>query len=76
MNSSNNSKPVSKKKRRIGSNFFYDFVKVTGAIPALIWIRPRVIHMGQKCPKGGVLISSNHPTFVEMISGAASMLEH
>ena len=68
MNSSNNSKPVSKKKRRIGSNFFYDFVKITGAIPALIWIRPKVIHIGGKCPKGGVLISSNHPTFVDPIT--------
>ena len=68
MNSNNNSKPVSKKKRRIGSNFFYDFVKVTGAIPALIWIRPKVIHIGQKCPKGGVLISSNHPTFMDPIT--------
>ena len=68
MNSSNNSKPVSKKKRRIGSNFFYDFVKITGAIPALIWIRPKVIHIGEKCPKGGVLISSNHPTFVDPIT--------
>lgn len=68
MNSNNSSKPESGKKRRIGSNFFYDFVKITGAIPALIWIRPRVIHMGQKCPKGGVLISSNHPTFMDPIT--------
>ena len=68
MNSNISSKPESGKKRRIGSNFFYDFVKITGAIPALIWIRPRVIHMGQKCPKGGVLISSNHPTFVDPIT--------
>ena len=68
MNSNISSKPESGKKRRIGSNFFYDFVKITGAIPALIWIRPRVIHMGQKCPKGGVLISSNHPTFMDPIT--------
>ena len=67
MNSNSSSKPASK-KRRIGSNFFYDFVKVTGAIPALIWIRPRVIYIGAKCPKGGVLISSNHPTFVDPIT--------
>lgn len=49
------------------SNFWYDFVKITGAIPGLLWIRPRVIHVGQKCPKGGVLISSNHPTFLDPI---------
>lgn len=67
MNSNESSKPASPKKpKRIG-NFWYDFVKITGAIPALIWIRPKVIHVGQKCPKGGVLISSNHPTFLDPI---------
>ena len=68
MNSNSSSKKESGKKRRIGSNFLYDFVKITGAIPALIWIRPRVIHIGQKCPKGGVLISSNHPTLRDPIT--------
>lgn len=68
MNSNSSSKQPSKPKRRIGSNFLYDFVKITGAIPALIWIRPRVIHIGQKCPKGGVLISSNHPTLRDPIT--------
>lgn len=68
MNSNSSSKQPSKPKKRIGSNFLYDFVKITGAIPALIWIRPRVIHIGAKCPKGGVLISSNHPTFRDPIT--------
>ena len=63
MNSNSNSQ---KKPKKIG-NFWYDFVKITGAIPAMIWIRPRVIHIGQKCPKDGVLISSNHPTFFDPI---------
>ena len=67
MNSNNSSKPVSPKKPKKIGNFWYDFVKVTGAIPALIWIRPKVIHVGPKCPKGGVLISSNHPTFIDPI---------
>ncbi len=67
MNSNEHSKPASRKKpKRIG-NFWYDFVKITGAIPALIWIRPKIIHIGRKCPKGGVLISSNHPTFIDPI---------
>ena len=48
-------------------NFWYDFVKVTGLIPGLIWIRPKVIRTGGKCPRGGVLISSNHPTFLDPI---------
>ena len=50
-------------------NFWYDFVKVTGLIPALIWIRPKVIRLGEesKKVKGGVLIASNHVTYVDPI---------
>jgi 1-acyl-sn-glycerol-3-phosphate acyltransferase len=55
-------------KKRLFAYFWYDFVKVTGIIPGLIWIRPKVIRVGQKCPKGGVLISSNHPTFLDPIT--------
>ena len=54
-------------------NFWYDFVKVTGMIPGLIWIRPKVIRVGGKCPRGGVLISSNHPTFLDPIILLASI---
>jgi 1-acyl-sn-glycerol-3-phosphate acyltransferase len=52
-----------KQKKRKQSNLFYDFVKVTGAIPALLWMRPKVINAGVTKPqkiKGGVLICSNH----------------
>ncbi|MBQ7223934.1 MAG: 1-acyl-sn-glycerol-3-phosphate acyltransferase [Clostridia bacterium] len=52
-----------KVKKRKQSNLFYDFVKVTGAIPALLWMRPKVIVKGSTKPqktKGGVLICSNH----------------
>ncbi len=50
-------------------NFWYDFVKVTGFIPALLWIRPKIIRMGKQSKKlkGGVLIASNHVTFVDPI---------
>ena len=63
-----------RKKRPVG-NFWYDFVKVTGLIPGLIWIRPKVIRVGGKCPRGGVLISSNHPTFLDPIILLASIRE-
>lgn len=58
-----------KKSSKIKYNFLYDFVKVTGLIPALIWIRPKVIRMGEqsKKVKGGVLIASNHVTYVDPI---------
>ena len=56
-----------RKKRPVGY-FWYDFVKITGFIPGLLWIRPKVIRTGGKCPRGGVLISSNHPTFLDPIT--------
>ena len=63
-----------RKKRPVG-NFWYDFVKITGLIPGLLWIRPKVIRTGGKCPRGGVLISSNHPTFLDPIILLASIRE-
>lgn len=67
MNSKKNSK---NKKRRWQPfyNFCYDFVKITGAIPALIWLRPKIYRpYGRKLPKGAVLISSNHITMIDPI---------
>lgn len=65
MNSKDNK---TQKKRKC--NFLYDFVKVTGAIPALVWFRPKIIRVSEKVPKnvkGGVLIAANHTTFVDPI---------
>ena len=66
---SNKSLQKDKKKKR-PNNFPYDFVKVTGAIPALIWQRPRVIYTSKgikKKIKKGVLISSNHISLTDPI---------
>ena len=57
---------VKKKKRE--SNFVYNFVKVTGAIPALLWLRPTVVRINKNVPKRfkkGVLIAPNHVSFVD-----------
>lgn len=56
-----------KKKRKIG-NFLYDFVKITGAIPALCWMRPKLLYL-RKRPKlkGGFLIAVNHVSFTDPI---------
>ena len=56
-----NSKKNSKKKWKIGSNFCYDFVKITGGPPMLLWLRPKRIYpYGKQKIRGPVLISSNH----------------
>lgn len=65
----NSNKKENKKKREC--DFFYNFVKITGAIPALLWARQKVYHIsdgklvkGNKI-KGRVLICSNHIGFTD-----------
>lgn len=69
MNSEKNSKNKQPRKRKgFFYNFCYDFVKVTGAIPALLWLRPKVYRPYQtKTPKGGVLVMANHGTMIDPI---------
>ena len=60
-----------KKKKKRESNFLYDFVKVTGIVPTLIWLRPKIIRVSKNVPKrikGGALIASNHISFVDPIT--------
>ena len=65
MNSVKNSK-VSKK--RPFYNFAYDFVRITGAIPAFIWFRFKVHRpSGTKLPNGAVLIVANHNSMMDPI---------
>ncbi len=57
-------------KKKIGKYFLYDFVKITSALPALVWLRPKVYRLDGKKPekiKGGVLISANHMSFEDPI---------
>ena len=42
---------------------FHDFVKVTAAIPGLIWFRPKLVYESEKARhfiRGGALVVSNH----------------
>lgn len=55
-------------KNKLGENLVYDFVKITGLIPAMIIMRPRIIHVGDhKSLKGGYLVSANHCSFLDPI---------
>ena len=48
----------------------YDFVKVTGALPGIVWFRTKVIWEGTEAPKalrGGALLISNHLGFFDPI---------
>ena len=52
-----------KKEKGKKSYFFYDFVKITAAIPGLIWFRPKRIYVNENAKKkikGGALLISNH----------------
>ena len=67
MNSEN--KQIKGKNKRI-SYLMYDFVKITGAIPMLLYMRTKVIDVGDQKHtklKGGFLISSNHMSFMDPI---------
>ena len=67
MNTENSGKQ--KKKSRIFGNFCYDFIKITGALPALLFVRPKIIYAQGKKPRllGALLISSNHIGFLDPI---------
>lgn len=67
MHCSMSSKDNSKKKRNL--NIFYNFVKLTGALPVLFWIRPKVVHCGKKKKvRGGALIVSNHVSMTDPLT--------
>jgi len=57
-----------KQKTKKRNHLLYDFVKLTGALPALIWMRPKVHYMTKKQKfKGGMLVASNHTGFTDPI---------
>ena len=56
-------KKVSKPK----NYFWYYFVKITGAIPLYLYLRTKVIRVGNATtrPKGAVMITANHFSFLD-----------
>ncbi len=61
-----NNKKLQKKKRK--NYLLYDFIKLTAALPCLIWMRPKVKYITKKQKfKGGILVASNHTGFTDPI---------
>lgn len=53
---------------RANNNLFYDFVKVTAAIPGLLWLRPKIMYENDNARakiRGGALVVSNHSGFLD-----------
>ena len=50
--------------------FFYDFIKITGALPGLIWLRPKWIYetpTAKKRLRNGCIVISNHYSFFDPV---------
>ena len=48
--------------------FVMDFIRVSGALPGLLWLRPKIRYASKKAKKrirGGALVISNHTSFVD-----------
>ena len=58
------------KKQKTKSYLFYDFAKISGALPGLIWFRPKRIFVNENAKQkitGGALLISNHSTNIDPI---------
>lgn len=63
-----NKNTKAKKAKKRDGNFAYDFVKVTGALPTLVALRPRILRpYGRLKQKGGFLASANHCSFLDPV---------
>lgn len=63
-----NSKTSSSSMKPSKSNFLYDFVKITGAPPMFIYMRPKILKTNKKQTyKGGFMVSANHFSFLDPI---------
>ena len=66
MNSKDNKQK--KKKSKLFNNFCYDFVRITGALPMLLWLRPKIYRpYGRVSLKGGVMLSANHRSLLDPV---------
>lgn len=52
-----------KEKKKTNNYLFYDFVKITAALPGLLWLRPKRLYESKKAKekiRGGALLIANH----------------
>lgn len=73
MNSKDNvTKKQNNKKRRNPFRFFvFDFVKITGALSVLFWLRPKCLFESKKAKKhvrGGAMVVANHTSIRDPIA--------
>ncbi len=57
------------KKKSSKSYFVYNFVKITGSIPILLWMRPKVINTGSRklSEIGGMMLCVNHESMTDPV---------
>ena len=57
-----------KKKTPLFYNFHYDTVKFTGALPTLLFLRPKIYYpFGKPNKKGAIMVSANHNTMIDPV---------
>ena len=68
------SKKTKKKKqtkiKKLFEHLFYDFVKLTGFLPTLIMMRPKIVYLNKDNKpniKGGFMVSANHCGFLDPV---------
>ena len=55
---------------KVSNHLFYDFVRVTAALPGLIWLRPKIVYSSPAArarQRGGVLVIANHCGYLDPV---------
>lgn len=71
MNSKDKSEKQKSKKKNPFRYFWFDFIKITGAISVLVWLRPKLLYESKKAKKkirGGAVVIANHLTWYDILS--------
>ena len=57
-------------EKKVSNYLFYDFVRLTAALPGLLWLRPKHVYENENAKKrvrGGALVIANHTGFLDPI---------